>query len=64
MVLAEKAAAAVEQALAEGDGKTATALLKRLGLLSGQLAQVGSDDPGELEEETEEMRLLGRRFGA
>jgi hypothetical protein len=48
MTLAEKAAECVERSLADGDGKTALALLKGLGLLSGELPPVGSDDPADL----------------
>jgi hypothetical protein len=45
MTLAEKAAECVERSPADGDGKTALALLKGLGLLSGELPPVGRDDP-------------------
>ena len=48
MTLAEKAAECVERSLADGDDKIALALLKGLGLLSGELPSVGSDDPADL----------------
>jgi hypothetical protein len=48
MALAEKATAAVERSITEGDGKTALALLKGLGLLSGEASRIGSDDPKKL----------------
>jgi len=48
MALAEKAAEAVERSIDEGDGKTALALLKGLGLLTGEPPKVGSDDPQDL----------------
>jgi hypothetical protein len=52
MALAEKAAETVERAIsADGDSKTALALLKRLGLLNGELPSIGSADPRDLKEE-------------
>jgi hypothetical protein len=46
MVLADKAAGCVEKD--NGDGKVALALLKGIGLLSGEPVKVGSDDPQRL----------------
>jgi hypothetical protein len=40
------------------------ALHKGLGLLSGQLVKMGSDDPSERTDEAAEIRLLGQRFCA
>ena len=48
MTLAEKATECVERSISDGDGKAALALLKGLGLLSGELPNVGSDDPEDL----------------
>ena len=59
LVLADKGADAVERSIAEGDGKTAIALLKGLGLLSGELIKVGSDDPRELAAATLENLCRG-----
>jgi hypothetical protein len=56
--LAEKAAECVERSIAEGDGKAALALLKGLGLLPGELAKIGSDDPADLANEARVQELF------
>jgi hypothetical protein len=64
MALAEKATEAVEKSIAEGDGKTALALLKGLGLLPGELPTIGSDEPQDLVDgasQKEMFRSLLRR---
>jgi hypothetical protein len=61
---AEKAADAVERSITEGDGKTALALLKGLGLLSGERVKVGSDDPEQLAEAATLESLCRPRFGS
>ena len=48
MALAERAADVVERAITDGDGRTALALLKVLGLLSGEAPKIGSADPEDL----------------
>jgi hypothetical protein len=58
MAMAEKAAKAVASAIDAGDGKTALALLKGLGLLSGDRVSIGSDDPKELAENAAQAKLF------
>jgi hypothetical protein len=47
-----------EKALDNGDGKVALALLKGIGLLSGEPPKVGSDDPQRLAAEAERNALF------
>lgn len=56
--LAEKAAECVERSLAAGDSKAALALLKGLGLLPGELAKIGSDDPADLADKARVQELF------
>jgi hypothetical protein len=58
MVLAAKAAGCVEKALDNGDDKVALALLKGIGLLSGEPPKVGSDDPQRLAVEARRNALF------
>ena len=62
MNLAEKAAECVERSIGEGDGKSALALLKGLGLLSGQLPRIGSDDPEDFAESARERESFRKLF--
>jgi hypothetical protein len=62
LALAEKAVGAVEATVSAGDGKAALALLKGLGLLPGQPAKLGSDDPRELANEARQRELLRGLF--
>ncbi len=66
LTLAEKAADCVGKAIEHGDGKTALALLRGLGLLPGESPKIGSDDAAELAEdaqiwESEKQSRLERR---
>jgi len=60
MTLAEKAVGCVEGALAKGDEKTALAVLRGLGLLSGVPAKPGSDDPEILAAAAEGQAVFAR----
>src|SRR5262245_58154226 len=62
MCLAEKAVESVEWAVSDGDGKTALALLKGLGLLTGEPLPIDSDDPEELAAQARERELFRTRF--
>ncbi len=59
MKLASEAVSCVEQAIIDGDGKTALTLLKGLGLLRGKPISIPSGDPDELQDQHEEN--LARR---
>jgi hypothetical protein len=56
--MAGKAAGTVEKAIQDGDVKAALALLKGLGLLSGDSPKIGSGDPADLESEAKERQNL------
>jgi len=58
LALAEVAAGCVARAVDEGDAKVALAMLKGLGLLSGERLTIGPDDPGEVAEEKEMREAL------
>ena len=51
--IARAAAEAVEQAVKEGDVRTALAVLKGTGILAGERPVIGPEDPTEAEEEAE-----------
>ena len=59
MGLAEKAAECVERSIEGFNSKTALALLKGMGFLSGTPAKIGSDDPERLAEKARERELYG-----
>ena len=63
LTLAEKAVECIERAVSEGDGKTALALLKGLGLLSGGAEQIGSDDPEDLAAKDRGRKKFRDMFG-
>jgi hypothetical protein len=58
LAMANKAVGTVEQAIQDGDVKSAVALLKGLGLLSGDPLKIGSADPTDLESEANAKRNL------
>lgn len=57
-VLAEMALSAVEEAITHGDAKTGLAVLKGLGLLSGERPPLGSGDAATLERRASELALF------
>ena len=61
--LAEKAAGTVEGAIDKGDAKTALAVIRGLGFLSGGPETIGSEDAAKLRRDHERKAMLDRLLG-